>query len=250
MRQVLEKDDQLAGGYYVLGLKYLQLNQYNKAIPEFRRALELYKRWDVKPMWVYNYTLLGEAYHKTGQYRKEKKLYKKAEKDFPGDHSLLYRQAILALSTGKTRAADEYIEEYISVLEENSASEADIASDLGRLYWDAGLFDEAEEYYHQALSLEPENPLIINDFAYFLIDNDRNINEGLELVEKALELSPDNYLYLDTKGWGLYKQGNYEEALEILERSWDLRRENAIYNHEAYLHLEVAKKAVGSQQSE
>ena len=33
----------------------------------------------------------------------------------------------------------------------------------------------------------------MNNLAYFLIDKDRNINEGLELVDKALKISPDNY---------------------------------------------------------
>ena len=84
----------------------------------------------------------------------------------------------------------------------------------------------------------------MNNLAYFLIDKDRNINKGMELISKALELSPDNYTYLHAKGWGLYKQGKYQEALDILQKSWDLRMKNAIYNHEAFLHLEAAKKAV------
>ncbi len=250
IKQALKIDEQSPMYQYILGYCYNKLDQYDKAIPEFEKTIELYDKVGVKPPWIYSYTELGIAYHETGEYRREKKLYKRAEKDFPGDPLLLNRQTILALSTGKTRAADEYIEKYISALKENSASDADIASDLGSVYWDAGLFDEAEEYYHQALSLEPENPLIINDFAYLLIDNDLNIKEGLELIEKALELSPDNYLYLDTKGWGLYKQGKYQEAHDILQKSWDLRMGNAIYNHEAFLHLEAAKKAVADQKSE
>lgn len=52
-----------------------------------------------------------------------------------------------------------------------------------------------------------------------MIDNDRNINEGLELVDNALDLNPDNYIYMDSKGWGIYKQGKYEEALISLEKS-------------------------------
>ena len=66
-------------------------------------------------------------------------------------------------------------------------------------------------------------------------------------LDKALELRPDNYLFLHTKGWGLYKQGKYEEALEMLQKSWDLRREKAVYNHQAYLHIETAKKAVAGK---
>jgi tetratricopeptide (TPR) repeat protein len=69
----------------------------------------------------------------------------------------------------------------------------------------------------------------------------------LVLADKSLELSPDNYEYLHTKGWGLSKQGKYKEALEILQKSWDLRMKNATYDHSAFLHLEEAKKAVASQ---
>jgi tetratricopeptide (TPR) repeat protein len=81
----------------------------------------------------------------------------------------------------------------------------------------------------------------INSLAWFLIDKDRNIKEGIVLVEKALEVSPDDYSYLHTKGWGEYKQGNYEAALELLERSWENK---PVYDHEIYLHLEEVKKAV------
>ena len=70
------------------------------------------------------------------------------------------------------------------------------------------------------------------------------INEGLKLADKALNLRPDFYDFLHSKGWGFYKQGKYQEALEILQKSWDLRMKNAIYYHEAFLHLEAARKAV------
>jgi len=112
-----------------------------------------------------------------------------------------------------------------------------------------GKKDKAEEYYRKALSLEPDEPGRMNDLAFLLIDGERNITEGINLEDKALELKPDNYLFLHTKGWGLYKQGKYREALDMLQKSWDLRREKAVYDHQAYLHLEAAKKAVAGQKN-
>ena len=65
-------------------------------------------------------------------------------------------------------------------------------------------------------------------------------------LKKHLALSPQDYKYLHTKGWGLYKQGKYQEALELLQKSWDLR---PIYRHRIFLHLEAAKKAVAGQKN-
>jgi tetratricopeptide (TPR) repeat protein len=249
LEQLRELDDQIPFTYYLLGGDYRRLQQYDKAIPYFEKALDINKKWDVKPWWIYYYTHLGIAYHKTGQYKKEKKLYKKAQQDFPYDPDLLYRQAILILSEGKTKNANDYIEKYISISKSNSESEAYIATSLATIYSEAGILEKAEEYFRQALSLEPENQDMMNNLAYFLIDKERNINEGVELIETSLKLSSDNYNYLYTKGWGLYKQGKYKEALELLQKSWDLRRQNAIYDHEAFLHLEAAKKAVAGQKN-
>ncbi len=246
LRQFLEIDDQYPRTYYEIGRNYVELLQYENAIPEFEKALEIYKQLDSKPWWIYDYTLLGSAYHETGEYKKEKKLYKKAEQDFPDDPILIFRQAVLSLTEGDMISANRYIEKYKSIRKNNSSSEAAIATNLAGIYLQAGIQDKAEDYYRQALSLQPNNPNRLNNLAWFLIDNDRNINEGLELVDKALDLNPENYIYLDSKGWGLYKQGKYEEALKILEKSWDLK---PIYEYEIYLHLEEAKKAVVNQKS-
>jgi tetratricopeptide (TPR) repeat protein len=232
--------------YHDLGAAYMNLFQYDKAIPEYEKSLEIYNKWGVKPYSIYNYTSLGYAYHKTGQYKKEDKLYRKAEKYFPDDPDLICSQTILSLTLADTVAANRYIEKLRPIMKQ-WRSEAAITRTLAWIYSEAGFLDKAEEYYRQALSIEPENTVRINNLAYFLIDKDRNIKEGLELADRALGLSPDYYSYLHTKGWGLYKQGKYKEALEILQKSWDLRKKNAIYNHEAFLHLEAAKKAVAGQ---
>jgi tetratricopeptide (TPR) repeat protein len=79
-----------------------------------------------------------------------------------------------------------------------------------------------------------------------MIDNNRNITEASELINKALDLSPDNFVYLGTKGWGLFKQGKYEEALKLLEKSWDLSPSlDWIY---IYRHLQEVKKAIASKE--
>jgi len=245
LRQLLEIDDIFPGNYYDIGLKYNILFEYDKAISEFEKSLEIYDKFDCKPWWVYNYSLLGEAYHKTGQYKKEKKLYKKADQDFPENPLIIYQKALLSLTEGDTVAANNYLEKYVSVSKEDPSSEEFVTIGPAEFYTEAGNLEKAEEFLRQELSLAPDNAYRIYKLAWFLIDKDRNIEEGMELIEKALGLRPDLKWYLlDCKGWGLYKQGKYEKALKILEEGWDLR---VYYQHPIYLHLEEVKKAVASQ---
>jgi len=244
LRQIEEIDDELPRITYLIGNRYRDLGQFEKAIPEYERALEIYRAWKVKPQWSFNYANLARAYHETGQYDKEKKLYKKAERDFPDDPSLIRRQAILSLAEGKKKEANEYIDKYVSFRKESAWPESRIVNDLGNIYSDANIIDKAEEYYRQAALVEPDNKDYLNTLAYFLIDKDRNVNEGLELVDSVLKSNPDDFRYLHTKGWGLYKLGKYQVALNILQKSWDLRRDKGMYNHAAYLHLEAVKQAL------
>jgi tetratricopeptide (TPR) repeat protein len=244
LRQLLMIDDQAPNYYFLLGLAYWELNQYDRAIPEYEKSLTIYNKFGLKPQYTGNYSHLLALYHITGQYEKEKELLKKAEIDRPDNSDLISEQAVLLLSERDLIAANRYIEKWISIRKEQSWSEKDITIGLANIYSEAGILDKAEEYYRLALSLEPEEPDKMNALGYFLINKDRNINEGLELVDKALVLSPDHYEYLDTKGWGLYKLDKYQAALVVLQKSWNIRREQAVYDHSAYLHLEAAKKAV------
>ena len=241
LKQLQEIDDQLPEFYYYKGTAYNSLHQFDKAIPELEEALKKYEKLYSIPFWSPVYAALGFAYHKTGELKKEKKLYKKSEKDFPGNLLLTGMQAILAFNQNDTIEANKYIDRYVSLCKENLLHEPVTAANIAEIYHNAGIPDKAEKYYQEALSLEPGNPGILNSLACLLIDNDLRINEGIELVDKALDLSPDNYLYLHTKGWGLYKQGKYEEALKLLEKSWEFK---PVYNHNIYLHLDEVKKTV------
>ena len=249
LRQLQGLDDLVPSYFYSSGYNYSQLFQYEKAIPEYEKALEIYDKSGIKPAWVFNYTQLGEAYNKTGQYKKEKKLYIKAEKDFPDNYGLNYQKGLFAITEGDTVIANRYFGEAIRLAKEDSWTDANIASQMAFGMSDIGKKEKAEEYYREALSLEPGKPERMNDLAFLLIDSERNIAEGMDLAARALEIRPDYYLFLHTKGWGLFKQAKYREALDILQKSWDLRREKAVYDHTAYLHLEAAKKAVAGQKN-
>ncbi len=244
LKQLKEIDDQYSNPYSNLGYCYNVLHQFENAIPELEWVLKMYDEWEIKPSWVYDYTQLGYAYHKTGKYWKEKRLYRIAEKAFPNDPDLVQQQAILSLSQGKKVEAEHHIKKYSSLLKDKSSSESDIFTSLASLHMEANDLNKAEDYYRKALSLEASNPNRLKNLASFLVNNDFYLNESIDLINKAIEMEPDNYSFLDCKGWCLYKQARYKEALELLEKSWSLK---PVYDHEIFLHLEAARKAIISQ---
>lgn len=72
------------------------------------------------------------------------------------------------------------------------------------------------------LALEDStNHIYQNYLAYLLIDYDLDIQNGLELVEKALEQEPDNMAYLDTLAWGEYKIKDCKKAYENMKKVVD-----------------------------
>ena len=104
--------------------------------------------------------------------------------------------------------------------------------------------EEAEASYREAVQQEPDNLYWVSEFAWFLIDNDIDIEKGLELADQILEEYPEHWGSLDTKGWGLYKLGQHEEALKLLKDSWDLR---PAYDHTGYLHIQEIEQALAKQ---
>ena len=243
-KQLLDIDDRGPIRHWLVAIAYYDMHQYNNALPELEKMLEIYKSWNTKPMNSGFYDLPITAYHITGNYKKEKELIKRAFKDFPDDPQLIRRKVILALSEKDTIAANRDIETFLTFRKNDSWSEAAIANGLGSIYDEAGYYKRAEAFYRKAVSLEPDSPVRINNLGYYLIDRDINPAEGLELADKAVKSNPDSYVFLDTKGWGLFKLGKNEEALKLLEKSDSLK---PIFNYDLYLHLLTVRQAITKQ---
>ncbi len=119
----------------------------------------------------------------------------------------------------------------------------------------AGLYDRAATLLKKSLVLEDDPRQIANASNYLgfmWVDHDQNIEEGGDLIKKAIEIEPDNGAYLDSLGWYYYKTNRYDEALAQLQQAVEkLKPEDAVvYEHlgDTYLKLNDSAKALGSWQ--
>jgi tetratricopeptide (TPR) repeat protein len=89
---------------------------------------------------------------------------------------------------------------------------------------------EAEADLQRALKLSPNQALILNYLGYSWVDQGVNLKQGLKLIERAVQLKPDDGYIVDSLGWAHYRLGNYKQAVKYLERAVELRPEDAALN--------------------
>jgi tetratricopeptide (TPR) repeat protein len=80
-------------------------------------------------------------------------------------------------------------------------------------------FDQAEQYFNQALNLDPENAMTLNYLGYMWADKGEKLPEALKMIRKAVEIEPWNGAYLDSLGWVYFKMGENELAEDNLRQA-------------------------------
>ena len=70
------------------------------------------------------------------------------------------------------------------------------------------------------LARDPNNATALNALGYTLADQTDRFDEAYKLIARALELDPDEPAILDSMGWVLYRQGEFERAIEYLTRAY------------------------------
>lgn len=77
----------------------------------------------------------------------------------------------------------------------------------------------AVDELRRLLAKRPGDPVTLNALGYTLVDRTKHYREGYDLIEQALEQTPDNGPVLDSMGWALHRLGRHEEALQYLEKA-------------------------------
>ncbi len=93
-----------------------------------------------------------------------------------------------------------------------------------------GRWPEAEADLLRAKNISPNQPALLNYLGYSWIDRGIRLDEGFELIQRAIALRPDAGFIIDSYGWAFYKRGNYSEAVRQLERAVELEPSDPTLN--------------------
>jgi Tfp pilus assembly protein PilF len=85
-------------------------------------------------------------------------------------------------------------------------------STKGDIYYRLGDSKKAYKAYDKALKVNPDYVYVLNNYAYYLSEEGKQLKKAYAMSKKTVEMEPDNATYLDTFGWILYLRGEYLEA--------------------------------------
>jgi tetratricopeptide (TPR) repeat protein len=114
-------------------------------------------------------------------------------------------------------------EEAYQVLQQNLAK---LPNHPDLLYETAMLADKTgkpavfEKLMRKLIQIKPDHAHAYNALGYSLLERNERIPEAVELVEKALQLAPDDFAIMDSVGWGYYRSGRLEESVKMLRRAF------------------------------
>ena len=88
---------------------------------------------------------------------------------------------------------------------------------------------DAEAYtaYERSLKANENNAYVLNNYAYYLSLEGRDLNKAENMALKAVTLEPENPSFQDTYGWVLYKQGKFAEAREWIGKAMQSKEETS-----------------------
>ena len=102
-------------------------------------------------------------------------------------------------------------------------------------------FDILENDLKKLIKLEPKNAQALNALGYTWANNNIRLKEANKYIDEALALEPNDAAILDSKGWVLFRLGNYKEAEKYLMRALKLNDDPEIVSHVIQLLVKLDK---------
>ncbi|MGQ0510544.1 MAG: tetratricopeptide repeat protein [Betaproteobacteria bacterium] len=253
--KIIARNPKDTDAIYAVGLLALQIKDYPVAEANMRRLLDLGYR---DPNGV-RYTL-GQIAEEQKDWPRAIEWYKAIQR---GEHAMparmrtanaIARQGRLEEARAFLRGVTANPEQKVQLLiaESQLLREAQmhresfellgealkLTPDQPELLYDQALtaeklerFETMESNLQKLIQVKPDHAHAYNALGYSLADRNQRLPEAKKLIDKALELAPEDLYIVDSLGWVLYRMGDLKGAAEQLRRAWSGRPDGEIGAH-------------------
>ena len=183
--------------------------RYDEAIVELKRLKE------IEPGSLRADFSLGGLYMTIGEPAKAVPCFERVVAAHPDDTNTISRLLEAYQQCGRFDEAIALGSKMVDRLPNDTQLRLCLANCMER----AGRIDEAIKQLKILIKFDPHYAAALNYLGYIYIDRGLKLERGIALVRAALAIEPNNSAFLDSLGWGFYKQGNIKGAVQFLERA-------------------------------
>ena len=241
---------------YAVGLLAFQLKDYEVAEQNMKRLLSLnyrdadgvryilgqiaeeQKQWPQAFKW---YESIGEGEHqlaaqmrtanamaKQGKLDDARKYLKRVAADNPGEAAqIIVAEAQLLREANRNQDAFKLLADAL----QKDPDQPELLYDYALTAEKLDRFDVLESNLRKLIEVRPDHAHAYNALGYSFAERNTRLPEARKLIERALELAPEDYFIMDSLGWVLYREGDLKGAAEQLRRAYDGRPDAEIGAH-------------------
>ncbi|MCM1176470.1 MAG: tetratricopeptide repeat protein [Clostridium sp.] len=188
------------------GIYYYSTGRGNEAAGYFRRNME---NWPASLSAAANYSEVLMYLHEWDSLSVQAR---KSYADFPSEPAFLELAVLADYNLKKYDNVLETCSRILSISPADSARTLNAYTTIGDIYHLKGENKNAYKAYQKALKINSDHLPVLNNYAYYLSVEGKQLKKAAVMSRKTVEKEPDNPTYLDTYGWILYLQGNLQEA--------------------------------------
>jgi Tfp pilus assembly protein PilF len=113
------------------------------------------------------------------------------------------------------------------------------------VYYRKKEYSKAFSTFREALKLDPSDLTILNNYSYFLAEQEQDLDEAENMIKIVIEKESGNTTFLDTYAWVLYKRGKLKEAAKVMEDIMKDGKEDADwFEHYGFIMRDMKKCSV------
>ena len=209
------------------GVRYL-LGQIAEEQKQWPQAMQWYERITEGEQLIPARMRTANVLARQGKLDEARSFLKRAAADNPDEEAqLTVAEAQLLREANRNQDAFTLLSEALQKEPEQPELLYDYALTAEKLE----RFDVLESNLRKLIEVRPDHAHAYNALGYSFAERNQRLPEARKLVERALELAPDDFFILDSLGWVMYRQGDLKGAAEQLRRAYSGRPDAEIGAH-------------------
>jgi tetratricopeptide (TPR) repeat protein len=173
---------------------------------------------------VYHEAEMGraEALKSSGQTDEAIEVLSRLSQSHPDQPSIFVSLGDMLRSEERYEEATAAYDAAVALIDEPNPRQWPVFFARGITFERTDKWPQAEADFRKALELSPDQPQVLNYLGYSFVEMKQNLDEALDMIQRAVAARPDDGYITDSLGWVFYRLGRYDEATTVMERAAEL----------------------------